>query len=112
MIEIWDLGIVIVSQLAFFGLGWVFFMKQLFKDYEVHERSVQAIFSVMFALSCTMFELIIFEILDVLELESRYLTWKVGLHTILALLIFFLPLVICYSLVKSIRISKFGHCCC
>lgn len=107
MSEVWDFGIVIVSQLLFFGLGWIFFMKQLFKDYEVHERSVQAIFSVMFALSCTMFELIIFEILDVLEASSRSMTWKVGLHTILVLLIFFLPLLIIYSLVKSVGLSEF-----
>ncbi|CAD5230634.1 unnamed protein product [Bursaphelenchus okinawaensis] len=104
MSEGWDFGVIIVSQLAFFGLGWVFFMKQLFKDYEVHERYVQVIFSVMFALSCTMFELIIFEIVDVMQPQHRFLTWKIGLHTILSILIFFLPFLISYSLVKSIRI--------
>lgn len=42
-------------------------MKQLFRDYEVHKRLVQILFSITFALSCTMFELIIFEIIGFLE---------------------------------------------
>ena len=44
-------------------------MKQLFRDYEVHHHRIQLIFSVTFALSCFMFELIIFEILGILELR-------------------------------------------
>lgn len=48
----------------------MFFMKQLFRDYEVHHHTVQLIFSVTFALSCIMFELIIFEILGILD--ARY----------------------------------------
>lgn len=81
MLGLWDAGIVLISQVAFFALGWVFrfvwfsiqfiiqvfFMKQLFKDYEVHRRLEQFIFSITFALSCTMFELIIFEIIDVMD---------------------------------------------
>jgi hypothetical protein len=42
-------------------------MKQLFRDYEVQQRTVQLMFSVTFALSCTLFELIIFEIVGVLH---------------------------------------------
>ncbi|KAL0590982.1 Golgi pH regulator [Plecturocebus cupreus] len=53
--------------ILFFGFGWLFFMRQLFKDYEVRQYVVQVIFSVTFAFSCTMFELIIFEILGVLN---------------------------------------------
>lgn len=67
LFELWDAGIIVLSQIAFFGLGWVFFMKQLFISYEVRDRKYQFVFSVMFALSCTMFELIIFEILDVMD---------------------------------------------
>jgi hypothetical protein len=42
-------------------------MKGLFRDYEVSDLVVQSLFSSTFALSCTMFELIIFEIVDVLK---------------------------------------------
>ncbi|PNI31493.1 hypothetical protein CK820_G0040642 [Pan troglodytes] len=30
-----DSSIMITSQILFFGFGWLFFMRQLFKDYEV-----------------------------------------------------------------------------
>ncbi|KAL3071731.1 hypothetical protein niasHT_000938 [Heterodera trifolii] len=99
-----DLIVVLGSQMAFFALGWVFFMKQLFRDYEVHQRTVQAFFSVTFALSCTMFELIIFEILGVLANSSRLLTWRVSLYAMLVLLICLVPLYFFYSLTRVIRI--------
>ena len=67
MFEIWDAGVILFSQVIFFGLGWVFFMRQLFMSYEVREKKFQFVFSVMFALSCTMFELIIFEIVDIMD---------------------------------------------
>lgn len=51
----------------------MFFMKQLFRDYEVHHHTVQLIFSVTFALSCIMFELIIFEILGILDARYDFL---------------------------------------
>uniref|UniRef100_A0A0K8R5W7 Putative golgi ph regulator n=1 Tax=Ixodes ricinus TaxID=34613 RepID=A0A0K8R5W7_IXORI len=49
------------------------------KDYEVRQYVVQVIFSVTLAFSCTMFELIIFEILGVLNSSSRYFHWKMNL---------------------------------
>ena len=38
---LWDAAIVVTSQVAFGGLGWVFFMRQLFTSYEVRDRTVQ-----------------------------------------------------------------------
>jgi hypothetical protein len=61
-----DAAIVALSLGLFFAFGWVFFMKQLFRDYEVKKRSVQLLFSVTFALSCGLFELLLFEILGIL----------------------------------------------
>ncbi|KAI6180181.1 hypothetical protein M3Y98_00691800 [Aphelenchoides besseyi] len=99
-----DAAIIIISQCLFGALGWVFFIHRLFQSYEIRERKIQLIFSVMFALSCTMFELIIFEILDVLDARSRLITWKIGLHSILTILIVFLPIFFFYKLAKSFRI--------
>ncbi|XP_064470484.1 Golgi pH regulator-like isoform X2 [Ornithodoros turicata] len=94
------------QQAFFFAGGWVFFMKQLFKDYEVHHLSVQLLFSVTFSLSCTMFELIIFEILGFLESSSRYLHWKLGLYAILFMLIVLLPFYIGYLIISNLRFVK------
>ncbi|KXJ27213.1 Golgi pH regulator [Exaiptasia diaphana] len=97
-----DFAIVFFSQLLFFGMGWIFFMRRLFRNYEVHHLAVQIVFSITFALSCTMFELIIFEILGILDKNSRYFHWKVGIFSMLFTLIFLLPFYISYFLVKNI----------
>ncbi|CAG8511348.1 4181_t:CDS:2 [Diversispora eburnea] len=69
------------SQIFFFAIGWVFLVKKLFKDYESsidrHDAQVvQAIFSLTFSASCALFELIIFEIMDVMHKDSRWTTDK------------------------------------
>lgn len=98
-----DTVIVILSQAVFFVAGWLFFVKQLFRDYEVHHSLVQLLFSSTFALSCTMFELIIFEILGVLDPSSRKLNWLIGIHLMLVMLIFILPFLITYSILSNVR---------
>ncbi|VDL73233.1 unnamed protein product [Nippostrongylus brasiliensis] len=87
----WDAGVMVVSQVLFFVCGWLFFMKQLFKNYEVRNRIVQLVFSITFSLSCTMFELIIFEIMDVMDSGSRFASWRLCLSAILITLIVALP---------------------
>lgn len=59
--------LLLATQVAFFGGAWLFFSTKLFKDYEVKDTLVQSLFAATFTLSCTMFELIIFEILDVFD---------------------------------------------
>ncbi|XP_078402175.1 Golgi pH regulator [Cetorhinus maximus] len=81
-------------------------MRQLFKDYEVRQYVVQMVFSVMFAFSCTMFELIIFEILGLLNSSSRYFHWKLNLYVTLVALIFIVPFYIGYFVVSNIRLLQ------
>uniref|UniRef100_A0A8C7I165 G protein-coupled receptor 89B n=1 Tax=Oncorhynchus kisutch TaxID=8019 RepID=A0A8C7I165_ONCKI len=81
-------------------------MRQLFKDYEVRQYVVQVVFSITFAFSCTMFELIIFEILGALETSSRYFHWKFNLYVILLVLIFVVPFYIGYFVVSNIRLLQ------
>ncbi|CAD1476794.1 unnamed protein product, partial [Heterotrigona itama] len=90
--------------IIFFLGGWVFFVKKLFRDYEVHHRLVQLIFSTTFSLSCTMFELIIFEIIGVLD--SRYFHWNVGLYMLLFMVIVLIPFYIAYFIISNIRFVR------
>ncbi|KAB1260371.1 Golgi pH regulator [Camelus dromedarius] len=82
---------------------------------QVRQYVVQVIFSVTFAFSCTMFELIIFEILGVLNsrhivmffdvyFSSRYFHWKMNLCVILLILVFMVPFYIGYFIVSNIRL--------
>lgn len=96
-----DSCIIFLSELVFFIGGWIFFISALFKNYEVHHKIVLFGFSITFSLSCIMFELIIFEILDILDPISRLFHWKLGLYSILFLLVFLLPFQISYFIVKT-----------
>lgn len=98
--------IIIFIQICFFAGGWIFFVKQLFRNYEVRNVSVQLIFSLTFSLSLTMFELIIFEIIGVLESSSRYFHWKLGLTLLLIMVIALIPFYIAYSIISNIRLGK------
>ncbi|KAF2075216.1 hypothetical protein CYY_003477 [Polysphondylium violaceum] len=57
------------SYVAFFLFGWFYLGKILFRDYEVKRVFVQLSFATTFALSLTLFELIFFEIMDVMDRE-------------------------------------------
>ncbi|XP_055693559.1 Golgi pH regulator [Lutzomyia longipalpis] len=99
-----DTIIVFVSQVLFFTGGWIFFVKQLFRNYEVRNILVQLIFSLTFALSLTMFELIIFEIVGFLETSSRYFHWRLGLTMLLFMVVALIPYYIAYSSISNIRL--------
>ncbi|CAG0921633.1 unnamed protein product [Notodromas monacha] len=101
-----DAVIMLASEIIFFAGGWVFFVKQLFKNYEIHQVQVQLVFATTFALSCTMFELIIFEILGILESNSRLFYWRLGLLLMLLVLIIFIPFYMSYCLVSNLRFVK------
>lgn len=62
-----DLLFVVCSQAIFFAGGWIFFVRKIGFDYKVRSKIVLSLFAATFALSCTLFELIIFEILDILN---------------------------------------------
>lgn len=81
-----------------FCFGWVFFLHYLFKNYECHNRGAQIIFSSVFSLSFSLLVLIIFEILDILNRDSRKLHWKVNLFLILFECVVVIPYSIFYFL--------------
>ncbi len=83
---------------ACFVFGWMFFKRKLFKNFEIRSATVQSLFSASFTLSCVFFILIVFEILDVMQVQERFWYWKLALHSMLALQIVVLPLYQIYTL--------------
>lgn len=81
-------------------------MKQLFKDYEVRHVMVQLIFSITLTLSCTMFELIILEILGWLDSTSRYFYWHLMLYLLLFVVIVLNPFYMAYDCMSNIPYGK------
>lgn len=64
------------------------------------------LFAVTFTMSLSMFELIIFEILGVMDLSSRLFHWKLNLYFALVLLIVVLPMYMSYIVLNSLRFGK------
>jgi len=71
-----DEVVILLSQALFFLFGWFFFRRKLFKDYEVKNIVVQVLFASIFTLSCTMFELIIFEIVNFLDKRLGWVVYR------------------------------------
>ncbi|GCB69053.1 hypothetical protein scyTo_0015276 [Scyliorhinus torazame] len=82
------------SQVLFFGFGWLFFMRQLFKDYEVNFQVLQS-----------QLEVAIFHMTNV-QNDSRYFHWKLNLYITLVALIFIVPFYIGYFVVSNIRLLQ------
>lgn len=64
---------------------------------------VLGIFSGTFAVSCSMFELVIFEIVGCLNAASRYFHWRLSLFLILTDLIVIIPFYLAYFFSKNLR---------
>ncbi|KAL1923893.1 uncharacterized protein VTP21DRAFT_6928 [Calcarisporiella thermophila] len=86
------------SQALFFAVGWIFLVQKLFQDYEApsDRRGVQLVFALTFSCSCTLFELIIMEILNILSIGARWFHWKLALSVLLFHVIILIPFYQCY----------------
>jgi len=89
----------------------VFFTKYLFSDYEVRWKLVQLLFASTFTASCSMFELVIFEILNVWDSNLRWVTWKMSLSFLCWDILLCLPYLLLYSVCIEKGLSRRWSLC-
>ena len=99
--QLLDVCLVLFSFVGFLLLGGLFFVRKLLSEYELKARWVAGVFCFTFSLSCSMFQLIIFEILGVLSAEARWLVWKLDIYCMLLLLVFVLPAALIHQLTEQ-----------
>ncbi|GFR47797.1 hypothetical protein Agub_g9571, partial [Astrephomene gubernaculifera] len=89
--DLFGIGIAALSFLACFCVGWWFLNRSLYNHLEERDYQVQALWSIVFALSCNFIILVLFEIVDVMDPGLLQACWHLNVWGMLVLLLGVLP---------------------
>ena len=93
-----------------FIIGWFFLSYSLYTHLDDKDYSIQALWSLVFGLSCNLLVLVLLEILPVVSEGVRLLNWFVTVQSLLFLLLVYLPFYHSFRVLTSSGRLKRVHC--
>lgn len=100
------MGIIIVIG---YIVGILFLNWNLSTDYPIRSYVVRLCFCLTFATSVTLFALIILEILNIMNSDSRYIAWKATLSVLLSMIILVNPLMVSRDLSGNVLQRRMSY---
>ncbi|GLE10497.1 hypothetical protein PINS_up022642 [Pythium insidiosum] len=98
--------IVLLSHAACFVFARVFFTWWLFRDYELKAWSTQWLFAVSFTFSFSLFEMVLFEVMEILSVSTRQYVWRLDLLAMTYLLVVILPLALFFNVAREYGLAR------
>eukprot|EP00884_Botryococcus_braunii_P006472 jgi/Botrbrau1/15826/Bobra.40_1s0012.1 len=105
----WYTFAVVLSLILLFIFGWLFLNRIFFKEVEEKDVVVQVLFSVVFALSLNLVEVLLFEILELLDARTRWFNWRLDVIGLLVLLLGLLPYYHCFRMLNNSSKVQTNH---
>lgn len=112
-----DTALALGSWLVIFVFARFFFSWWLFRDYAVRSAATPLLFAASLTFSLSIFQMVLFEVTDVMRVGSRQWVWRMDLIAMTYLVVLVLPLSLFYAMARSTawpddkRPSRRVQCC-
>ncbi|KAG6951915.1 hypothetical protein JG687_00013321, partial [Phytophthora cactorum] len=101
-----DAALALGSWLVFFLFARFFFSWWLFRDYAVRSAATPLLFAASLTFSLSIFQMVLFEVTDVMHVSSRQWVWRVDLIAMTYLVVLVLPLSLFYALAREYGVER------
>ncbi|KAE8980585.1 hypothetical protein PF010_g24899 [Phytophthora fragariae] len=101
-----DAALALGSWLLFFVFARFFFSWWLFRDYAVRSAATPLLFAASLTFSLSIFQMVLFEVTDVMRVGSRQWVWRVDLIAMTYLVVLVLPLSLFYAMAREYGVAR------
>ncbi|POM81454.1 Putative G-protein coupled receptor [Phytophthora palmivora] len=101
-----DAALALGSWLLFFVFARFFFSWWLFRDYAVRNAATPLLFAASLTFSLSIFQMVLFEVTDVMQVGSRQWVWRMDLIAMTYLVVLVLPLSLFYAVAREYGVAR------
>ncbi|KAK1937792.1 Golgi pH regulator [Phytophthora citrophthora] len=101
-----DVALAFFSWLLFFRFARFFFSWWLFRDYAVRSAATPLLFAASLTFSLSIFQMVLFEVTDIMHAGSRQWVWRVDLIAMTYLMVLVLPGSLFYAVAREYGVVR------